>query len=64
MREYKFETYDRMTLRGRRWFFRFRAANGEIMLQSEGYNSAAARDHAIIVIRGKASIGRTVAVQS
>lgn len=65
MREYKFETYDRKKpLRRRQYYFRFRAANGEVMVQSEGYNNQADRDRAIVVIRGHASIARTVAVQS
>lgn len=33
----KIEIFSRMTLRGRRWFWRVRAKNGEPIAQSEGY---------------------------
>ena len=33
--EYKFEIFSRIGLRGRRWYFRFVASNGETMAQSE-----------------------------
>ena len=45
-----FETYDKRTLRGRRYYWRLRAANGEIVAQGEGYNSAAGRDNGIRVV--------------
>jgi uncharacterized protein YegP (UPF0339 family) len=54
MNEYQFECFDRLTLRGRRWFFRFVASNAEPMFQSEAYNSSAARDHAVEVIKREA----------
>lgn len=47
----KFETFDRLTLFGRRWFFRLVAANGEPVAQSEAYNSAQSRDKEIANIR-------------
>lgn len=47
----RFTTFDRRTLRGRRWFFRYQAPNGEIVFQSEAYNSAAARDNGIEAAR-------------
>lgn len=37
MSEYKFEVFSRRGLRGKRWYFRFVAPNGQIMAQSEGY---------------------------
>lgn len=46
-----FVTFDRMTLLGRRWFFHYRGNNGEIVFQSEAYNSAAARDRGIAAAR-------------
>lgn len=51
MAQARFDTFDRLTLRGRRWFFRFKAPNGEIVFQSEAYNSAAARDNGIEAAR-------------
>lgn len=38
----RFEVFERRTLFGRRWFWRLRAKNGEIISQSEAYNSRAA----------------------
>ena len=55
MAEYRWELFDRRTLWGRRWYFRFRAANGEVMAQSEAYNSRAARDDAVFSVRGGAA---------
>lgn len=52
----RFETYDRMTLRGRRWYFRIvSCGNNEIMTPSEAYNSAAARNRAILIIQHNAA---------
>jgi uncharacterized protein YegP (UPF0339 family) len=36
-----FEAFNRLTLFGRRWFFRILAANGEPIAQSEGYRNRA-----------------------
>lgn len=48
----RFETFDRLTIFGRRWFFRIvREGNNEPMAQSEAYNSAAKRDIAIGVLK-------------
>jgi uncharacterized protein YegP (UPF0339 family) len=33
----KITVFSKLTLRGRRWFFRIVAANGEIIAQSEAY---------------------------
>lgn len=41
------ETYDRLTLFGRRYFWRAKAANGEIVASGEPYNSPEARDQGI-----------------
>lgn len=46
-----FVTFDRLTLRGWRWFFRYQADNGETVFQSEAYNSQAARDNGIKAAR-------------
>lgn len=46
-----FVTFDRLTLRGWRWFFRYQGSNGEPVFQSEAYNSAAARDDGIEAAR-------------
>jgi hypothetical protein len=45
------ETFDRLTIWGRRWYFRAVAANGEIVSHSEAYNSAEARDGGIEATR-------------
>jgi uncharacterized protein YegP (UPF0339 family) len=37
----KFAAFPRLTLRGRRWFFRVVAVNGETLAQSEGYRNKA-----------------------
>lgn len=38
--------FDRLTIWGRRWFFRvIDRNNGKTVAQSEAYNSAQARDH-------------------
>jgi len=36
-----FEVFSRLTLRGRRHYFRMRASNGKIVAQSEGYANEA-----------------------
>lgn len=46
-----FITFDRRTLRGRRWFFRYQGNNGEPVFQSEAYNTKAARDNGIAAAR-------------
>lgn len=43
----KIETFTRMTLFGRRYFFRIKASNGETVAQSEAYNTKQARDHTV-----------------
>jgi uncharacterized protein YegP (UPF0339 family) len=57
---YRFERFDRMTLRGRRWFFNFSAPNSKVMAQSEAYNSEAARDDAIATIKREAGAALVV----
>jgi uncharacterized protein YegP (UPF0339 family) len=46
-----FEIYDRLTVWGRRFYFRLRGANNEIVAHGEAYTSAAARDHGIELVR-------------
>lgn len=58
----KIERFDRLTLFGRRWFFRARGKNGEIVCPSEPYNSAAARDAGIETAREIFAVGRVVDV--
>jgi uncharacterized protein YegP (UPF0339 family) len=55
---YWWEKFERRTLRGRRWFFRFVAPNGEKMWSSEPYSSAKARDDGIAVGRREASFSK------
>lgn len=48
------ETFDRLTLFGRRWFFRIiDAGNGQTLAQSEAYNSARARDSTAVRFANK-----------
>lgn len=50
-RKLKIEIFDRITLLGRRWFFRVKAANGKTIAQSEAYrNRLDAEDTAAIFI--------------
>jgi uncharacterized protein YegP (UPF0339 family) len=59
MTDIRFETFDRLTLFGRRYFFRIvRNGNSEPMAQSEAYNRAAPRDIAIGIIQEGASSAR------
>lgn len=39
MGKWKIEVYSRRGLFGRRWYFRIRADNGEVVAQSEGYQN-------------------------
>lgn len=55
----RFETYDRLTLRGRRYFFRMVSeGNNEVMSQGQPYRNRASRDIAI----GKIKAGAAAAV--
>lgn len=47
----KFEMYDRLTLMGRRYFFRVKGGNGEIVVQSEGYTRRESAMHTIQLLR-------------
>ncbi len=49
----KLEIFSRRTLRGKRWFFRVRAANGEIIAHSESYHNRADCVATAILLRGK-----------
>ena len=35
----RIEMFSRLSLRGKRWYFRVRADNGEVIAQSEGYHN-------------------------
>jgi uncharacterized protein YegP (UPF0339 family) len=50
----KFIAFPRLTLFGRRWFFRILAANGEPIAQSEGYRRKADCLHAAGLIINEA----------
>ena len=50
-RRCRFQIYSKWTLRGRRFFFRLRAGNGEIIAQSEAYNTKAAAENAVVLIK-------------
>lgn len=39
MRSLRIEIFSRRSLFGKRWFFRVRAKNGEVIAQSEGYQN-------------------------
>lgn len=54
----RFETFERVTLRGKRWFFRIVASgNNEVLAQSQTYKAARDRDIAIGRIRHGAGDG-------
>jgi len=46
-----FQTFSRRGLRGRRYYFRIIAANGEPVAQSEGYRNRLDRDSTIALIK-------------
>jgi uncharacterized protein YegP (UPF0339 family) len=50
----KITAFPRLTLRGRRWFFRVVAANGEPLAQSEAYRNRADCLHAAGLIINEA----------
>jgi uncharacterized protein YegP (UPF0339 family) len=60
----RFETFERVTLRGRRFFFRLVAAgNNEILAQSQPYKTERQRDRTVALIRagaGHAGVTRGV----
>lgn len=60
MGEYKFEIFSRIGLRGRRWYFRFVASNGETMVHSEGYTRKENAEKAVQSIKRRAAGSRTV----
>lgn len=60
--EYKFEIFSRIGLRGRRWYFRFVASNGETMAQSEGYTRKENAEKAVQSIKRRAAEARTVVI--
>ena len=57
---YKFELYSRRTLRGKRWFFRYKAPNGETMFQSEGYHNIGDAQTAITTLKDTVAYSKTV----
>lgn len=58
----KIERFSRLGLFGRRWYFRARGKNGEIVCPSEPYSSPAARDAGIEAAREIFAVGRIVDV--
>lgn len=62
MNEYKFEIFSRIGIRGRRWYFRMKAPNGEIIAQSEGYKRIEDAQKTVQVIKRKAFDARTVVI--
>lgn len=55
MKCYQFEIFSRLTVRGRRHFFRMRAPNGEVVLQSQAYKHWRSAHDAVQVIRVEAN---------
>jgi uncharacterized protein len=47
----KFELYRTLTLRGRRWRWRLRAANHEIIAAGEDYHNRSDAEHAVNLVR-------------
>ena len=61
MRRGKFERFHRSDGKFEmKYYFRLKAGNGEIIAQSEGYNTAAARDKGIRSVRLNALTARVV----
>lgn len=60
MNNAQFEVFKRTTLFGKRWFFRFRGANGEVMLQSQGYTRMANAEHTIAVLQRVVPVAEVV----
>jgi len=58
----KIERFSRLGFFGRRYYFRGRGKNGEIVVWGEGYNSPEARDRGIEVAREIFAVGRVVDV--
>lgn len=52
---YQFEIFSRIGIRGRRWYFRFVSANGQIMAQSEGYTRKENCEKAVQSIKRQAA---------
>lgn len=50
----KFEIFARLTLRGRRWFWRLRAANGRIVAsgESSGFHNRTGAYHGVELVMG------------
>lgn len=59
---YQFELFRRLTLRGWRHFFRLRAPNGRILLQSEGYSRGIDAEDAVRTIKRAAGAAMMVRV--
>lgn len=55
----KFEVFPRATVRGRRWYWRLVAANGEIIAASQGYRNRVDALHAVDLVR---SVGPSTTV--
>lgn len=47
----RFQIYSRLTLLGRRWYWRLRARNGEMIASGEGYNRKEDCRHAVSLVR-------------
>lgn len=62
MRRGKFEKFYGSKNGARIYYFRLKAGNGEVVCQSEGYTTAAARDHGIKVIKRIALFAKVVDV--
>jgi uncharacterized protein YegP (UPF0339 family) len=60
----KFEIFPRITLRGRRWFFRARARNGKILLQSEGYKNRHEAYTTVAIIRTEAMTAPSIELRA
>ena len=54
----KFKIFRRLTIFGRRWFFHLKSANGEIIMQSEGYFNRADAESIVGKIRQNAAYAK------
>lgn len=59
----RFEIYEKLTIFGKRFYFRFVGGNNEKVTYGEAYNSRAARNHAIGLIKQFAATAEIVEVK-
>lgn len=51
----RFQIFSRRTIRGKRWYWRMRAGNGEVIAQSEGYRNRSDAIETVALVRTEAA---------